>query len=130
MTDPSKPRPCGGRAVPFRLFGCLILAFILVGSATTATRASEAPRFSVTTASEEIIAGHILSLDPSSGVIPVEAATGNVNLEEAPEAITAWKKGAPVLVKIARAEQREHGEVSEEGMTIPRNSYTAQSGTV
>ena len=114
----------------FRLFGCLILACILVGGAITATRASEAPQFSVTTASEETIAGHILSLDRSTGVITVETAIGIFNLEAAPEMITAWKEGDPVLVQIDKAEQREHGKISEEGMAIPQNSSAAKSGTV
>lgn len=116
--------------MPFHLFGCLILAFILVGSATTATRASEAPRFSVTTVSEETISGHILRIDQTTGVITVETATEIINLEAAPEAITAWKEGDPVSVKIDRAEQREHGEVSEEGTAIPQNNSTTKSGAV
>ncbi len=114
----------------FQRFSYFLLIVSLVGSAITATQASEAYQLSVTTPSQETISGRIRNIDRATGRIAVETDIGVVMLEAAPEAITEWKEGDPVVVKIDSTEQHEQGTVAEEGTTLPQSSPTAQSGAV
>ena len=111
----------------FQRFYYFLLIATLVGNVIAATQTSEAYQLSVTAPSQETVSGRIRSIDRATGRIAVETDTGIVMLEAAPEAITEWKEGDPVVVKIDSTEQGEQGNVAEEGVPLPQSSPTAQS---
>lgn len=100
----------------------------LVGSVIITPQVSKAYQLVATVTHQETISGRIRSIDQATGIIMVETATGIVNLEAAPEAITEWKEGDPVVVKIDAPEPREHEKVAEEGSTLLQSNPTAKSG--
>ena len=108
-------------------FSYFLVIVSLVGSVITAILASEAYQSSVSTPSQETIVGRIRNIDRATGRITVETDTGVVMVEAAPEAITGWKEGDPVVVQIESTEQHEPGTVAEEGTTLPQSSPTAKS---
>lgn len=111
----------------FQRFSSFLFMVSLVASVITAIQASEAYQLRVSTPSQETIAGRIRTIDRATGRIIVETDTGVVILEAAPEAITGWKEGDPVVVQIESTEQHEPGTVAEEGTTLPQSSPTAKS---
>jgi hypothetical protein len=112
-----------------RFYRCLLIVS-LVGSVIAATQVSQAHQLSGAASGQETITGYIQSIDQTTGVITVETTTGVVKLEAAPEAITEWKEGDPVVVKIDRAEQREHSNMTEEDTPLLPSSPTAKSDAV
>ena len=108
-------------------FSYFLVIVSLVGSVITAILASEAYQLSVSTPSQETIVGRIRHIDRATGRITVETDTGVVMVEAAPEAISGWKEGDPVVVQIESTEQHEPGTVAEEGTTLPQSSPTAKS---
>jgi len=91
---------------------------------------SNAYQLVATATRQETISGRIRSIDQATGMITVETAAGIVNLEAAPEAITKWKEGDPVVVKIDVPEPHEHEKVIEESSTLLQSSPTAKSEEV
>lgn len=114
----------------FQRFSSFLFMVSLFGSVITALQASEAYQLRVSTPSQETIAGRIRTIDRATGRITVETDTEVVMLEAAPEAITGWKEGDPVVVQIDSTEQHEQGTVVEEGTTLPQGSPTAKSDAV
>ena len=107
-----------------------IFVVSFVGSVIFTPHVSKAYQLGAVQEHQETITGHIRSIDRASGIITVETATGVVNLEAAPEAITEWKEGDPVVIKIDATEPREHEEVAEGETTLPQSSATTKSGEV
>lgn len=101
-----------------------------VGSVIFSPQMSTAYQLTATTTVQETIAGRILSINQTTGTIMVETATGIINLEAAPEAITDWKEGDPIVIKIDAPEQRVHEEVAEGETTLPQSSSSAKSEKV
>jgi hypothetical protein len=99
----------------------------LVGSVITTTQTSNAYQLTTTATRQETISGRLLSIDHTTGMLLVATDTGIVTLEAAPEAITGWKEGDPVVVKIDATEQQEDEEVAEGTTTLPQSSSTAKS---
>jgi len=116
--------------VTIQRFSYFLFIVSLVGSVITAIHASEAYQLSVSTPSQETIVGRIRNIDRATGRITVETDTGVVMVEAAPEAISGWKEGDPVVVQIDSTEQHEQGTVAEEGTTLPQSSPTAKSDAV
>lgn len=105
-----------------------IFVVSLVGSVIITPQVSKAYQLRATATRQETISGRIRSINQATGMITVETATGVVNLEAAPEAITEWKEGDPVVVKIDVPEPREQEKVAEEGSTtLLQSNPTAKS---
>lgn len=111
----------------FQRFSYLLLTLSLIIIVISATQSSEASQLNVTIPGQETISGRIRSIDHVTGRIAVETESGVVMLEAAPEAITEWKEGDPVVVKLDSTEQAEPGTVAEEGATLPQSNPTAKS---
>jgi hypothetical protein len=116
--------------VTIQRFSYFLFIVSLVGSVITALHASEAYQLSVSTPSQETIVGRIRNIDRATGRITVETDTGVVMVAAAPEAISGWKEGDPVVVQIDSTKQHEQGTVAEEGTTLPQSSPTAKSDAV
>ena len=108
-------------------FQRFVFVVSFVGIVIITSQVSNAYQLVATTTHQETISGRIRSIDQATGMITVETAAGVVNLEAAPEAITKWKEGDPVVVKIDVPELREHEKVTEEGSTLLQSSPTAKS---
>jgi len=116
-----------GKIVTFHCFYRFFFVVIFVGSVIFTPQVSIAYQFSALQERQETITGHIRSIDQATGIITVETATRIVTLEAPPEAITGWKEGDPVVVKIDATEPREHEEVDEKGPTLLWSGPTANS---
>jgi hypothetical protein len=99
----------------------------LVGSVIITPQTSNTYQLTPTATRQETVSGRLLSIDHTTGMLLVATDTGIVTLEAAPEAITGWKEGDPVVVKIDAAEQQEDEEVTEGATTLPQSSSTAKS---
>ena len=104
-----------------------LFAISFVGSVIFTPQVSTAYQLSALQERQETITGHIRSIDQGTGIIIVETETGVVTLEAPPEAITGWKEGDPVVVKIDATEPREHEEIGEKDSTLLRSGPTANS---
>jgi len=116
--------------VTLHCFYRFIFVVSFVGSVIITPQVSNAYQLAATATRQETISGRIRSIDQATGMITVETATGVVNLEAAPEAITEWKEGDLVVIKIDVPEPREHEKVAEEGSTLLQSSPTAKSEEV
>jgi hypothetical protein len=104
-----------------------LFAVSLVGSVITTPQTSNAYQSTTAATRQETTSGRIRSIDQVTGILMVETAIGIVKVEAAPEAITGWKEGDPVIVKIDPPEQQEYEEVTEGATALPQSSATAAS---